>query len=89
MKSILLFLLFLSISSLATAQDSIPEVKTTNWASWGRVSFLFNQSAFNDDWQGGGVTNVSGNLGISYDIQYKRKKLSWDTKLISDFGLLR
>ncbi|GAK90401.1 hypothetical protein JCM19297_1717 [Nonlabens ulvanivorans] len=36
MKSILLFLLFLSISSLATAQDSIPEVKTTNWASWGK-----------------------------------------------------
>lgn len=72
---------------MTVAQDSIPPVKQPNWMSWGRVSFIFNQSAFNADWQGGGVTNVSGNLGISYDIQYKRKKLSWDTKLITDFGL--
>ncbi|WOI23911.1 DUF3078 domain-containing protein [Nonlabens ulvanivorans] len=87
MKSTYSLIFFALFSSINFAQDSIPTAQSTNWASWGRVSFLFNQSAFNDDWQGGGVTNVSGNLGISYDMQYKRKKLSWDTKLISDFGL--
>ena len=87
MKLNFLTILFCLISSITIAQDSTPPVKPANWISWGRVSFIFNQSAFNADWQGGGVTNVSGNLGISYDLQFKRKKLSWDTKLISDFGL--
>lgn len=81
----ILFTLFINLSVIA--QDSIPKPPDSNWASWGRVSFIFNQSAFNADWQGGGVTNVSGDVGISYDLQFKRKRLSWDTKLVTEFGL--
>ncbi|MGJ8684437.1 MAG: DUF3078 domain-containing protein [Nonlabens sp.] len=83
-----IFLIFFSLTSnLLTAQDSIPEAKPSNWASWGRVSFIFNQSAFNPEWQGGGVTNISGDIGLSYDLQFKRKKFSWDSRFITDFGL--
>lgn len=91
MKVSLLFLVFIS-SYLSFAQKQVPKdstevTKPTNWASWGRASFIFNQSAFNDEWQGGGVTNISGDVSLTYDIQYKKDKLSWDTRALLEFGL--
>lgn len=47
---------------------------------------LFSQTAFNEDWQGGGTSNVAGNLNINWDLNYKYKKLTWDTKLTSILG---
>lgn len=83
------FFILLSLVALSSsvAQDSIPTAQQSNWANWGRVSFIFNQSAFNAQWQGGGITNISGDVGINYDLQYKLNKLSWDTKVIAEFGL--
>lgn len=87
MRLLFSILLSLTVTINLFAQDSIPTAQQSNWANWGRVSFIFNQSAFNAQWQGGGITNISGDVGINYDLQYKSNKLSWDTKVIAEFGL--
>ncbi|GAA0714037.1 DUF3078 domain-containing protein [Aquimarina litoralis] len=57
------------------------------WKSFGKFSFFFNQSAFNYDWQGGGTSNVAGNLALNYEINYKKNSLTWDNKILADYGL--
>ncbi|WP_246615942.1 DUF3078 domain-containing protein [Aquimarina litoralis] len=57
------------------------------WRSFGQFSFFFNQSAFNYDWQGGGTSNVAGNLALNYELNYKKNSLTWDNKIIADYGL--
>ena len=32
---------------------------------------------------------MSGNLGINYDFNYKKDKLTWDNKIIASYGLLQ
>ncbi|MBE16018.1 MAG: hypothetical protein CL867_07185 [Cytophagaceae bacterium] len=63
-------------------KDSIPD----GWRSGGVIALLFNQSAFNAEWQGGGTSNIAGSLNASYDLNYKKKSFSWDTKVIVDYG---
>jgi len=71
------------------AQDNSEEKeeeKKEGWTKGGTASLLFNQAAFNAEWQGGGVSNIAGNLSISYDWNYLKGKWSWDTKLLADYG---
>ena len=70
----------------AFAQD---DVKTSNWTRGGNVSLLFNQSAFNKEWTGGGTNNYGGNLSLSYDANYKKDSWAWDNKLLVDYGLTK
>ena len=65
--------------------DDIPD----GWKKAGTVSFLFNQSAFNNEWLGGGTSNMAGNLGLNYDFNYKKDKVVWDNKLIAAYGLTK
>ena len=89
MRTYILFLMcILSLSLFAqekekTKKDSIE----TGWKSKGMLELLFNQSAFNDEWQGGGTSNVAGNFNLNQDLNYKTKKISWDTKLLTNIGL--
>lgn len=74
----------------AFAQDnSDEEEEKQGWNSEGTFQFLFNQSAFNAEWQGGGTSNIAGNAGINYDFNYKRDRHSWDNKLILEYGLTK
>ncbi|WP_025742187.1 DUF3078 domain-containing protein [Aquimarina pacifica] len=57
------------------------------WKSKGLFSLLFNQSAFNYDWQAGGTSNISGNTAVAYEFNYKKNSLTWDNKIIADYGL--
>ncbi|GAA4273288.1 DUF3078 domain-containing protein [Aquimarina gracilis] len=57
------------------------------WKTKGKFSLLFNQSAFNFDWQGGGTSNIAGNAVANYEFNYKRKSLTWDNKILADYGL--
>ncbi len=56
------------------------------WKSKGMLQALFNQSAFNDEWQGGGTSNIAGSFNLSQDLNYKNEKINWDTKLITNLG---
>jgi Protein of unknown function (DUF3078) len=64
---------------------------TTNlgWKKTGNIVFLFNQSAFNNEWLGGGTSNIAGNLGINYDFNHNTATTVWDNKIIAAYGLTK
>ena len=66
-------------------QDGIPN---SAWKKGGTFTFLLNQSSF-ENWIAGGVSNVSGIVGVNYDFNYSKEDWSWDNKLIIAFGLTK
>lgn len=101
MKKVVQFLFFLGTIHTLHAQKSEKElinvtsaaevkVKDTTYTGWkrsGNVTFLFNQSAFNNDWRAGGTSNMAGNFGLNYDFNYKAERTIWDNKWIVAYGL--
>jgi hypothetical protein len=66
----------------------LTDTTKNGWKKKGNFSFLFNQSNFNN-WIAGGENNLSGNLGVNYDFNYKHDGLTWDNKVIASYGLLQ
>ena len=89
MKKTLLTIAFIGCFSLTFAQEEEKEEPKDGWTRAGNISFLFNQSAFNAEWLGGGTSNIAGNLSISYDFNYRKGDLTWDNKILADYGLTR
>jgi len=89
MKKYLLLAMVIIASPLSLlAQDEKEKDSIQNgWKTNGTISLLFNQSAFNHEWTGGGTTNFAGNLKLNYDLNYRKDKLSWDSRLLVDYGL--
>lgn len=94
---IALSLLFgLHVSAQQEVIKSVDEVvkavndttRTKGWVKKGNISFLFNQSSFNN-WVAGGENNISGNLGLNYDFNYKSDVWSWDNKVIASYGIVK
>jgi hypothetical protein len=64
----------LQVSAQQEVVKSVEEVvkavndttRTKGWVKKGNISFLFNQSTF-ENWVAGGENNISGNLGLNYD----------------------
>ena len=67
---------------------TIADSTSYGWKKKGNFSLLFNQSNFNN-WVAGGENNVSGNVGVNYDINYKSDQLTWDNKILASYGLLQ
>ena len=101
MKKILFLLAFVFSFSSMKAQNTEKELAkkteeavkrlqdtTFGWTKKGNITFLFNQSNFNN-WVAGGENNISGNLGINYDFNYKKKDITWDNKVLASYGLLQ
>ncbi len=90
MKKTVVALALLAGSFMTYAQEETPvEVPKDGWTRGGNISLLFNQSAFNNTWTGGGVSNIAANLAISYDFNYKKGPVTWDNKLLVDYGLTK
>ena len=85
MKKTILSLLILT-GLCATAQQEQDSTKT--WTRAGNISFLLNQSTF-DNWITGGENSFSGNLGLNYDFNYKKKDWNWDNKIIAEYGIMQ
>ncbi|WP_101450806.1 DUF3078 domain-containing protein [Aquimarina sp. MAR_2010_214] len=64
-----------------------PKKEHIGWKDKANFTLLFNQSVFNFDWQGGGTSNVAGNATLNYEFNYKKNSLTWDNKIIADYGL--
>jgi len=77
---------FVITGLFATAQEEQDSTKA--WKRGGNLSFLFNQSTF-DNWMAGGENNFSGNLGLNYDFNYQKNDWSWDNKIIAEYGILQ
>lgn len=86
MKKIALLCLALGLTFFVQAQDEEKEPPKEGWSTAGTASLLFNQAAFNHEWQGGGVSNISGNFTASYDFNYRKNGFAWDNKIMADYG---
>jgi hypothetical protein len=86
MKKILLTITLFFIAVTINAQEAIKDT-TKLWTSQGNMSLLFNQSAYNKQWLGGGTSNIAGNFGVNYDFNYKKEDVVWDNKFILAYGL--
>ncbi len=69
----------------ARKTDNLPD----GWKKSGKVTFLFNQSAFNNAWMAGGTSSMAGNFGLNYDFNYKKGNNVWDNKFIAAYGLTK
>jgi hypothetical protein len=102
MKKLLLLTFFVLAITAVRAQDAEKEIITNTekavkkisdttsngWKRKGNLIFLFNQSNFNN-WLAGGENNMSGNVGVNYDFNYKKNNLTWDNTVIASYGLLQ
>lgn len=70
------------------AQEEKKEEPKDGWKRGGNITFLFNQSAFNN-WLAGGTNNISGTFGLNYDFNYTKGDWTWDNKLIASYGLTK
>lgn len=88
-KFILLFALITQLHSLyAQEEPAMETAETPVWTRSGTFTFLLNQSAF-ENWVAGGVSSISGTVGINYDINYLKDDWSWDNKIIASFGITK
>ncbi len=87
-KSFFVIIASLAIFSATAQEKKEEEVPKEGWTNKGNFSFLFNQSTFSN-WLPGGENNISGNLGVNYDFNYKRNNLTWDNKLIASYGIVK
>jgi len=88
-KFILVFALITQFHSLYAQEE--PTMETAEppvWTRGGSFTFLLNQSAF-ENWVAGGVSSISGTVGINYDINYLKGDWSWDNKIIASFGITK
>ena len=89
MKNIVLLIaLTIQIQSIYSQEVTQESPPVSPWAKVGTFSFLVNQSSF-DNWIAGGVSNISGAIGVNYDFNYSKAKWSWDNKIIVAFGITK
>lgn len=71
------------------AETKVKDTTNMGWKKGGNFILLFNQSAFNNEWLGGGTSNMAGNIGVNYDFNYKTPNMIWDNKIIIAYGLTK
>ncbi|WP_418637770.1 DUF3078 domain-containing protein [Winogradskyella sp.] len=82
-NTILAVLCFVSIAG--TAQETKDDNKGP-WKKSGTFTFLLSQSSFSN-WVAGGNNTVSGNVGLNYDFNYQKNGITWDNKLMLQYGI--
>ncbi|SNR37977.1 Protein of unknown function [Lutibacter agarilyticus] len=84
MKKVILSMVAVISFSLSFAQEKTKD--TTYWNKEGKISFLFNQSAFSN-WVAGGENTIAGNLGVDYTFDYVKDKITWNNRIVASYGL--
>lgn len=89
MKKLLLTSLALMMVSLLSAQEEQDSIPPNGWKKEGNVQLLFNQSAFNKEWTGGGTSSIAGNLTVDYMFNYRKDSFTWDNKILANYGITK
>lgn len=88
MKKQILLVMLIALPVFLFAQEETDKDSIVNgWKRSGKISLLFNQAAFNHEWTGGGTSNYAGNISLSYDFNYRQDKISWDNRIMADYGI--
>jgi len=83
---ILIIVTLLSFTTCFSQQKKADQKE--GWGKKGKISFLFNQSAFSN-WVAGGDNNLAGNISLNYDFNYKKNNFIWNNKVIASYGLTK
>lgn len=83
-----LILIMSFVGMQAQEQNTTVADTTKAWTTKGVATVLFNQSTF-DNWLAGGENNISGNIGVNYDFNYKKEDWAWDNKIIASYGIVK
>src|SRR6478736_5825734 len=89
MKKLAIILLCFFGIHTAQSQDNnqVPDsIKV--WTKGGNVLLLFNQSTFTN-WTAGGENSISGKVDVNYNLNYKKDDWTWDSKLITSYGMIK
>lgn len=90
MRKTFLFVFALGCLWNTKAQEEQENDSIVNgWTKEGNISLLFNQTAFNAEWTGGGTSNLAGNLMLNYNLNYRMDDITWDNKLLIDYGIAK
>lgn len=89
MKKLLLLLIFILLGFITTAQEEQEGPPPKGWNSEGKFQLLFNQSAFNKEWSGGGTSSIAANLILDYNLNYRKGDFSWDNKVLANYGITK
>lgn len=89
MKKFVVALAFLAGMISVNAQEQETDTLKQGWSRSGNISLLFSQSAFNNDWQGGGTSNYAGSGALNYNFNYRMNDFTWDNKIIAEYGLTK
>jgi len=84
MKKQILTLILSFAVFISFAQEKKENVSP--WKKGGHFGFVFTQSAF-DNWVQGGEDALSAQLKIDYNINYKKDKNDWATKILAAYGM--
>ncbi len=87
MKKVAFLILILNFTILFS-QENNPTTPKKSWATKGKVSFLFNQSAFSN-WVARGENTLAGNIGINYNFNYAKGKYTWKNNILTSYGLTK
>lgn len=85
MKKIVLSVLILFSFTISAQEEALPQ----GWTNEGLAQLLFNQSAFNEEWTGGGTSSVAGNLLIDYQEHYRAGDFTLDNRFLATYGLTK
>jgi hypothetical protein len=86
--SLIVIALFLYSSAIAQDDSDMDKEKPKNgWETSGNFQFLFNQSAFNAEWTGGGTSQLAGNIILNYSTIYRFNRFTWDSRFDGEYGL--
>jgi len=86
-KIVFALVLALTTGSIFAQEEAAKDSITDGWKRGGNVLITFNQSAFNNEWTGGGIANIAANILVNYDFNLTKGDLIWDNKLIVDYGI--
>jgi len=86
-KIVFALVLALTTGSIFAQEEAAKDSITEGWKRGGNVLVTFSQSAFNNEWTGGGIGNVAANVLVNYDMNLTKGNLIWDNKLIADYGV--
>lgn len=89
MKKILLSIILITVSLNLRAQEETKDTPPNGWQNEGSIQLLFNQSAFNKEWTGGGTSSIAGNLTVNYEENYRMNRFSWTNRLFGNYGLTK
>ena len=89
MKKLLLSALTILMVSVMNAQEEKDSIPPNGWKKEGNVQLLFNQSAFNKEWTGGGTSSIAGNLTVDYMFNYRKDSFTWDNKILANYGITK